>query len=696
MPLMPRWLIPFLCVLLGGCPLWADRAAVTSVKEARGLSFVEVSSGRTVRLEGVVTYLRDASPSQFNFNLNDSSGGVMIYPQNWVSLSLGQRVRVEGNTTNAIHGLRIIATKVEPLTMGEFPAPDSSSISELHLRQNVGRYVQVDATLRSARLESPEITPQRLALDLGPMRERVTAWIMCFDASSAKLTPGSQIRLRGVPLHWTNARGQTQSVSLMMNSMDDVELLSSPDPIAPISLAEALLWNGSSHAAHRIKTSGIITLHRPGELIVIQDGIHAMRIRPIAQEVLGVSVSIPQIGERVDACGFHAMGEYTTELEDCEVSGTGAQTPVAPTEYSDAAALLADPLLVDLDARLVRLKGTVRAVHKQENNCMLEIDSGGVFMAASFPWDDGFQGVIRSGSVVSLTGVCNLHLSEQRRRLGQKPNQLSLTLHDRRNVSIVKAASWWDRSRLLIALGIATALATVAGLWAAHAGRRNLRLKKEIAAREAAESRLSMERTRMAGDLHDTLEQTLLAADLQLSAAARSLEFQPNAVSSRLALVAQLLSRGRREVRDAVWDLHAGSGKSQPLGLLLKTACQDAGAASTAKVEFEGPQNGEPMVPESLTAQLVRVVRESLTNALKHGAPKRVLVCLQYEPSEIKLCISDDGSGFLPEQAPGPESGHFGLSGMHERIRRLGGQLSIRSKPDSGVSIFISVPLEIS
>ncbi len=681
---------------LGICPSQAGFPIITSVDAARSLSFAEASSGREVCLEGVATYVRDASPQQFNFNLNDPTGGVMVYPSEWVSLSPGQKVRVEGRTEVSIHGLRVAATKIELGPIGMLPVAHPVVVEELHLRENVGRYVQVDATLRSSRLELPVIKPQRLALDLGPVRDRVTAWIIHFDASSRAWIPGVRLRLKGVPLHWTNARGQTQSVSLMMNSTTDLEVISPPVTPEPMPLGEVLLWNRAARDAERMATSGVVTMHRPGELVVIQDGQHAIRIRPMASEALGVPPSVATVGDRVEVYGFPAMGEYTTELEDSEVRASGVRDPVLPTEYADAAVLLADSSLVDLDGRLVRLKGTLRGVQKQENLCVLEIDSGGVFLAASFPWEEGLPQLMRPGSVVALTGVCNLHLSEQRRRLGRTPNQMSLILQDSRELSLIKAAPWWDRTRLLNALAIAAALATLAGLWAAHASRRNSRLKQEIARREAAESRLSMERTRVAGDLHDTLEQTLLAADLQLSAAARSLEVQPKAVSSRLALVGQLLSRGRQEVREAVWDLHVGGGKPQPLGHLLNAACRDAAAAATAKIEFDGPQEEEPLLPAPLSAQLIRVVRESMTNALKHGAPKRVAVRLRYNSSQIEVTISDDGLGFSPEKAMGPASGHFGLSGMRERIQRLGGEFAIRSTPGMGVDVVLSVPIATS
>jgi signal transduction histidine kinase len=89
----------------------------------------------------------------------------------------------------------------------------------------------------------------------------------------------------------------------------------------------------------------------------------------------------------------------------------------------------------------------------------------------------------------------------------------------------------------------------------------------------------------------------------------------------------------------------------------------------------------------------VRVVRECLTNALKHAAPSEVHVRLGYESGLLRLAISDDGRGFQPASVPGPESGHFGLVSLRERIQRLGGTLQIASAPSKGTRIEATIPL---
>jgi signal transduction histidine kinase len=107
---------------------------------------------------------------------------------------------------------------------------------------------------------------------------------------------------------------------------------------------------------------------------------------------------------------------------------------------------------------------------------------------------------------------------------------------DAGHIELLRAAPWWTQERLRIALGGLCGVAGFAGVLAFAVGRKNRVLKLEIARREAAESRLFSERARMASDLHDNLQQTLLAASLQLNAAARTVEDNPAGAAGRVAM----------------------------------------------------------------------------------------------------------------------------------------------------------------
>ncbi len=66
---------------------------------------------------------------------------------------------------------------------------------------------------------------------------------------------------------------------------------------------------------------------------------------------------------------------------------------------------------------------------------------------------------------------------------------------------------------------------------------------------------------------------------------------------------------------------------------------------------------------------------------------------LEFQPQQVILRIQDNGRGFIPQEAVGPNEGHFGLLGISERVKRLGGQFDIVSAPEQGTIVQIEIPL---
>jgi signal transduction histidine kinase len=85
-----------------------------------------------------------------------------------------------------------------------------------------------------------------------------------------------------------------------------------------------------------------------------------------------------------------------------------------------------------------------------------------------------------------------------------------------------------------------------------------------------------------------------------------------------------------------------------------------------------------------------RIFQEALTNACKHSRSKKVMVTLAQEGSEVRLEVQDWGSGFDPGAVG---KGHFGLEGIRQRVRLLGGRLAIESTPGSGTVVRVVVPI---
>lgn len=661
-----------------------------SVADTRALPFSAQSEGRPVRLSGVVTYLRDI-PQDFNFNLHDSTGGVMVYPVARKPLKPGQRVNVTGSVSFSVHGLLITNAVVEPGEMARLPEPVKTTMAEILDGQHEGRFAEVEGVVRVVRLESPEIQPQRLALDFGSRGRRLSVWVSHYDGAQSRFVPGARIRARGVVVRWKNPRGQTNSVNILVNSADDIDDVAPPVEPPPQKLSDVQLWSGPEEPAARVVTSGTVTFHAPGEMLVIQDGDRAIRARPPEPGAFGSDPAfLPTVGDGVAVKGFPVLGEYTVELEDSVFTRAEMGSEIAVDSYERAADVLKSSKLVDRDARRISVTGTLRALRESAGRRALELESGKHSFTAWLPLDVRLPNGLVPDASVRLTGICNLHLSPAMRRIGRSPDQFSLALARDSDISITRPAPWWDVRRLLAALGIVAVGTMLITAWAAALRRRNRRLHEEISARRRAEQELASERRRVAAELHDTLEQTLVAAGLQLNAASRTLAAQPDLAVSQVALAHQLVSRSRQEVRDAVWDLRLDSTHPGSLSEMLRRACAESSAHASAEVVFSAEEN-EPAIPALVIAQVIRIVRECIANALKHASPKVVRVTQRTTGEGVELTVSDDGCGFDPSAAAGPETGHFGLSGMKERAERLGGALKIVSEEGRGTTITLQI-----
>jgi signal transduction histidine kinase len=117
-----------------------------------------------------------------------------------------------------------------------------------------------------------------------------------------------------------------------------------------------------------------------------------------------------------------------------------------------------------------------------------------------------------------------------------------------------------------------------------------------------------------------------------------------------------------------------------------------AGTASWIRFSPE-LDNIDDFFPEDLRINFYRIVQESLGNIMKHAHATEVKVTVKRTPENVTLTIEDDGRGFGPEArgANASRSG-FGLTGMAERARLIGGEFRVRSVPGRGTTIMVEIP----
>lgn len=197
------------------------------------------------------------------------------------------------------------------------------------------------------------------------------------------------------------------------------------------------------------------------------------------------------------------------------------------------------------------------------------------------------------------------------------------------------------------------------------------------------------ERDRLASEIHDSVQQGLTGAILQLDTTLK-LSAVGGDLRSRLNVVRNMVSYARQEVQHAVWDMESPLLEGSDLAEALRnlTSFVDSGA-----VHIEVTVSGEPIpLGRAINHNLLRIAQETTTNALRHAQARNVTMHLDYQTDAVSLTVSDDGIGFAPPAVLEGRAGHLGLRGIRNRVKKLGGSLTIESAPSHGTSIRIVVP----
>jgi ligand-binding sensor domain-containing protein/signal transduction histidine kinase len=247
--------------------------------------------------------------------------------------------------------------------------------------------------------------------------------------------------------------------------------------------------------------------------------------------------------------------------------------------------------------------------------------------------------------------------------------------------------TWWFRtsSAALILL-----LVSCVYLYRLH------RLAKEFNIR--LEERVG-ERTRLARELHDTLLQSFQGLLLRFQTASNLLSTRPQEAKQKLDNAIDLAAQAITEGRGAVQGLRDSTTLTNDLPVALSTLGGELAADETKNPPvFEVDVEGEPRdLHPILRDEVYRIAGEALRNAFRHARASRIEVEIHYDAQEVRLRIRDDGQG-IPEQfahGDGP-SGHFGLRGMEERAKLIGGHLEMWSNVESGTEIELSIPASIA
>jgi signal transduction histidine kinase len=209
---------------------------------------------------------------------------------------------------------------------------------------------------------------------------------------------------------------------------------------------------------------------------------------------------------------------------------------------------------------------------------------------------------------------------------------------------------------------------------------------------QSRETAVMAERNRMARDIHDTLAQGLTGVIVQLEAAADATSRGLSDESGRHLARAQGLAReSLTEARRSVLALRPQELENKELCKALDGLVHRMTDGTAVNAHFL--TLGTPFkLPAEWEDNILRAVKEVLTNVLRHARAKDFDACIDFQPALIQLGLRDNGCGFDPD---GKFDG-FGLLGIDERVKSMGGSLMLKSEKGVGTHFSIALPVALS
>lgn len=242
--------------------------------------------------------------------------------------------------------------------------------------------------------------------------------------------------------------------------------------------------------------------------------------------------------------------------------------------------------------------------------------------------------------------------------------------------------AWWFIG--LASLGLLALVGGAVRLVEKRKHQRRLKLLEQ-------ERALEHERARIAQDLHDDLGSSLTRISL-LSDLARADRDNPGQVETHAQKISQTASQTVRALEEIVWALRPGSDSLQSLVEYIAHFATELFEGDTTRCRLDLPQDLPPrLLPPEMRHNIFLVVKEALTNALKHSQAREVQVQARATARALEIVVRDDGRGFEAEALPSAPGRRHGLGNMRRRAEDMGGALTVKSARGEGTTVRLAV-----
>jgi ligand-binding sensor domain-containing protein/signal transduction histidine kinase len=243
--------------------------------------------------------------------------------------------------------------------------------------------------------------------------------------------------------------------------------------------------------------------------------------------------------------------------------------------------------------------------------------------------------------------------------------------------------TWWFTS-----LSALACISLIGGTFR-YLGKR--KLERQLAQLEQ-ERALERERSRIARDLHDDLGSSLARISL-LSGLVKADKDNPTQVETYAGKIFDSADQTVRSLEEIVWAVRPGSDTLQSLVEYIAHFANELFEGNHTRCRLDLPHDLPPLpLAPDVRHNIFLIVKEALTNALKHSDAHEVRVQTKASESAIEIAVEDDGKGFIPSGTPSSDKRN-GLMNMTQRAESIGGHLDLSSVPGRGTTVRFNLNL---
>jgi signal transduction histidine kinase len=628
---------------------------------------------------GVVTFNDQVLNKNCLFIQDDNGGGIFVSqpdPHMYAQLKTGQWIQIGGSLL-----LDKYAPGLQPLTLKvlgwhAMPEPIIAPTDASMAKNENGQWAEAEGVVRS-------VGPNGIMTVVGK-KGLTSVWIGQTPTNILNNYIDSTLRVRGV----ISSAIFDRSV-LLVPSRNFVEVEEKPpeDPFRirlwPIANLNSI--DGSVQWMHRVKIEGIVTYKDQWGLF-IQDGSGGARVQTSGNSPV-------QIGELTGVAGFPEGNNLLTEAL---VHPTGVIRSLTPQDSDPAEVVTAK-----LGGTLVRLKATLLTIKTQGDDQILELEEGQRTFEARLAVNRGKLPPLIMGSRLEITGVCDLEPVDSSAfgsvsGENSSPGSLQIWLRSPADVVLLSGPPWWTWKRVAALIGILFTVLLGTLLWI-HLLRRRLERQQNAQltfSRHVLQGQES-ERRRIAVNLHDSLGQNLLVIKNQARLAMQPVTDEL-VWRQRLNEISGMASQAIEEVRQITHGLRPYQldrlGLTQTIRAAIRLISENSPILFASDVE-----DIDGLLDKESEIHVYRIVQESINNVVKHSEATEAIIVVKKQAATISLSVRDNGRGFdagIMNLANLPGVG-FGLNGINERTRILGGKLVVESQRGKGVNLTIEIPVSI-